>query len=166
MYPHSGGWYVFLNEAYGPLWAFLFGWAGMLVMLTGSMAAVAVGFAEYFSYFFPSLSTTRILLSVPMPWGSFHISAGQLAAAASIAVLGAVNYVGVRMGNAVQVVLTAIKVAVIAAIPMLAFRPSPGISGVRFDQFNSRESSVCLRCRDDRRVVGILGLGLPLFCLG
>src|SRR5690349_19398360 len=45
MYPRSGGWYVFLNEAYGPVWGFLFGWAGMLVILTGSMAAVAVGFA-------------------------------------------------------------------------------------------------------------------------
>ena len=42
MYPRSGGWYVFLVEAYGPLWGFLFGWAGMLVMLTGSLAAVAV----------------------------------------------------------------------------------------------------------------------------
>jgi APA family basic amino acid/polyamine antiporter len=137
MYPHSGGWYVFLNEAYGPLWAFLFGWAGMLVMLTGSMAAVAVGFAEYFSYFFPSLSTTRILLSVPMPWGVFNISAGQLAAAASISVLGAVNYVGVRMGNAVQVVLTTIKVGVIAAIPMLAFALHP-VS----PEFNSASSTV------------------------
>src|SRR5262245_6097376 len=125
MYPRSGGWYVFLHEAYGPLWAFLFGWAGMLVMLTGSMAAVAVGFAEYFSYFFPSLSTARVLFSVPMPWGPFHISAGQFAAAGSIAALGAVNYVGVRMGNAVQVGLTAIKVGVIAAIPMLAFALHP-----------------------------------------
>src|SRR5215831_3944243 len=68
MYPRSGGWYVFLNEAYGPVWGFLFGWAGVLVILTGSMAAVAVGFAEYFSYFFPSLSTSRVFISIPLPW--------------------------------------------------------------------------------------------------
>src|SRR5256885_2401435 len=46
MYPQSGGWYVFLNEAFGPIWGFLFGWAGMLVMITGSLAAVAVGVVE------------------------------------------------------------------------------------------------------------------------
>jgi APA family basic amino acid/polyamine antiporter len=109
MYPHSGGWYVFLNEAYGPVWGFLFGWAGMLVMLTGSLAAVAVGFAEYFSYFFPSLSTSRVLLSIPLPWASLHISAGQLVAAFSILLLGGVNYIGVRTGNAVQLGVTVIK---------------------------------------------------------
>src|SRR5215831_6817305 len=111
MYPHSGGWYVFLNEAYGPIWGFLFGWAGMLVMLTGSLAAVAVGFAEYFSYFVPSLSTSRVFFSIPLPWAPLNISAGQLVAASSILVLGAVNYVGVRMGNAVQSGFTIIKVA-------------------------------------------------------
>ncbi len=121
MYPHSGGWYVFLNEAYGPVWGFLFGWAGMLVILTGSIAAVAVGFAEYFSYFFPVMSTSNVLVSFAMPWGMFRISAGQVVAAASIVVLGAVNYVGVRAGNAVQSFFTAVKVAGIAAIPVLAF---------------------------------------------
>jgi basic amino acid/polyamine antiporter, APA family len=121
MFPQSGGWYVFLNEAYGPLWGFLFGWAGMLVMLTGSIAAVAVGFAEYFSHFFPSLSTSRMLVTFAVPWGVFRISAGQMVAALSIAVLGAVNYIGARVGNAVQSSLTAIKVVVLAAIPLLAF---------------------------------------------
>src|SRR3712207_7050156 len=46
-------------EAYGPVIGFLFGWACLLVILTGSVAAVAVGFAEYFSYFFPALGTDR-----------------------------------------------------------------------------------------------------------
>ena len=59
MFPRSGGLYVFLSEAYGPVWGFLFGWACLLVILTGSVATVAVGFAEYFSYFFPSLGTDR-----------------------------------------------------------------------------------------------------------
>lgn len=120
MYPQSGGWYVFLNEAYGPLWGFLFGWAGMLVMLTGSLAAVAVGFAEYFSYFVPSLSTSHILISFALPFGVFRISAGQVVAALSIALLGVVNYSGVRAGNALQSGLTLIKVGVIALIPILA----------------------------------------------
>ncbi len=121
MYPRSGGWYVYLSEAYGRIWGFLFGWAGVMVMLTGSLAAIAVGFAEYFSYFFPSLSTNRILFSLPLfNWGTFHISAGQAVAALSLALLGAVNYVGVRIGNAVQAVLTALKIILIALIPLMA----------------------------------------------
>ena len=63
MFPRTGGMYVFLEEAYGPVWGFLFGWAALLVVLTGSVAGVAVGFAEYFSYFVPSLGTSRILWS-------------------------------------------------------------------------------------------------------
>src|SRR5262245_61282744 len=121
MYPRSGGWYVFLVEAYGPVWGFLFGWAGMLVMLTGGAAAVAVGFAEYFSYFFPSLSTARTVLHVPLPWGTWDISAGQFVAAASIALLGAVNYFGVEAGNTVQSALTALKIAALAAVVGVAF---------------------------------------------
>ncbi len=120
MYPHSGGWYVFLREAYGPIWGFLFGWAGMLVMLTGSIAAVAVGFAEYFSYFFPALSTAHTILSVPVPRGHFTISSGQVVAAGSILLLGAINYFGVRMGNAVQALLTAAKFGALALVPLLA----------------------------------------------
>jgi APA family basic amino acid/polyamine antiporter len=57
MFPRSGGLYVFLDEAYGPLPAFLFGWAALLITLTGSCSAVAVGFAEYFSYFVPEPRT-------------------------------------------------------------------------------------------------------------
>jgi basic amino acid/polyamine antiporter, APA family len=120
MFPRSGGVYVFLREAYGSLAGFLYGWASMVVVISGSIAAVAVGFAEYLSYFVPVLSTSNIVLSAPMPWGTFSISAGQLVAAASIAVLGAVNYVGVRSGNMVNVVLTLAKVAGLSAIPIMA----------------------------------------------
>lgn len=120
MFPRSGGVYVFLKEAYGGLTAFLYGWASLLVVISGAMAAVAVGFAEYLSYFFPVLSTSNVVVSTPVPWGTFTLSAGQLVAAAALAVLGAVNYVGVRIGNMVNVVLTAAKVAGLSAIPIMA----------------------------------------------
>ena len=120
MFPRSGGVYVFLREAYGGLTAFLYGWASLLVVISGAMAAVAVGFAEYLSYFFPVLSTSNVVLSTAMPWGTFTLSAGQLVAASSLAVLGAVNYVGVRIGNMFNVVLTAAKVAGLSAIPIMA----------------------------------------------
>ncbi len=120
MYPRSGGLYVFLEEAYGPLVAFLFGWACMLVVLTGSVATVAVGFAKYFSYFVPALSTTNQILAIPMPWGAWSISAGQIVAAISILALGAVNYVGIESGNRLQATLTVIKIAALAALPVVA----------------------------------------------
>jgi APA family basic amino acid/polyamine antiporter len=120
MFPRSGGLYVFLSESYGPVWGFLFGWACLLVILTGSVATVAVGFAEYFSYFFPSLGTDRVLATFAMPWGAWSISAGQLVAAASIAVITAANYVGVRSGNLTNAVLTSMKVAALVAVPVLA----------------------------------------------
>src|SRR5687768_16230950 len=93
MFPRSGGVYVFLREAYGELPAFLYGWVAMLVVISGGIAGVAVGFAEYLSFFVPWSSTSRILLSIPAPWGVINISAGQTIAAASLAVIGAVNYV-------------------------------------------------------------------------
>ena len=119
MYPQSGGVYVFLREAYGGLTGFLYGWASLLVMIAGSTAAVAVGFAEYLSYFLPSLATSNLLLQVSVPWGTFSVSAGQLVAAGSIGVLGAINYVGVKSGNMVNVVLTTAKVAALMAIPIM-----------------------------------------------
>ena len=120
MFPRSGGVYVFLKEAYGALPAFLYGWASLLVVISGSIAAVAVGFAEYLSYFIPAASTSNILLAMPVPWGTFTISAGQVVASASLVVLGAINYVGVRSGNMTNVVLTATKVAGLVAIPVMA----------------------------------------------
>jgi APA family basic amino acid/polyamine antiporter len=120
MFPRSGGLYVFLTEAYGPVWGFLFGWACLLVILTGSVATVAVGFAEYFSYFFPALGTDRVLATFAVPWGAWRISAGQLVAAASIVVITAANYVGVRSGNLTNAVLTSLKIAALLAVPLLA----------------------------------------------
>lgn len=131
MFPRSGGLYVFLEEAYGPLIAFLFGWMSMLVVLTGSVATVAVGFAEYFSYFFPSLSTTHQVLSIAMPWGAWTISAGQIVAAISILALGAVNYVGIESGNRLQATLTVIKIAALAGIAIVALSLAPAAPSFR-----------------------------------
>jgi APA family basic amino acid/polyamine antiporter len=120
MFPRSGGVYVFLREAYGALPAFLYGWAALLVVISGGLAAVAVGFAEYLSYFFPAISPAVVAVRLDLGFTQFTISAGQLVAAAMIVVIGAINYVGVRTGNAVVVVLTAAKVAALAALPIMA----------------------------------------------
>jgi basic amino acid/polyamine antiporter, APA family len=133
MYPRSGGLYVFLSEAYGPVCGFLFGWAGLLVILTGSVAAVAVGFAEYFSYFFPALGMSNVIVALAMPWGIWHISAGQLVAAGSIAIITAINYTGVRSGNFTNILLTATKAGALVALALLAaayHRVSPELTPV------------------------------------
>jgi APA family basic amino acid/polyamine antiporter len=120
MFPRSGGVYVFLREAFGLLPAFLYGWAAMLVVISGGVAAVAVGFAEYVSYFVPELGLAQILLTMPTGLGTLTISAGQLVAASSIVILGTINYVGVRSGNLVNFVLTVAKIAGLAALPIMA----------------------------------------------
>jgi basic amino acid/polyamine antiporter, APA family len=120
MFPRSGGVYVFLREAWGALPAFLYGWAALLVVVSGGIAAVAVGFANYLSYFVPALSPGHVLWRVPLPWGTWAIDAGKLAGVGSLILLGAVNYVGVRSGNGVNAVMTTAKVAGLAALPALA----------------------------------------------
>jgi basic amino acid/polyamine antiporter, APA family len=120
MYPRSGGVYVYLREAFGPLLAFLYGWAALLIFFSGGIAAVAVGFADYVSYFAPALSPSRVLWSLPTPLGAWTVSAAQIVAVISIAGLAWINYVGVRSGNRVNVVLTIAKVAGLAALPIMA----------------------------------------------
>ena len=125
MLPRSGGMYVFLEEAYGPLVAFLFGWTMVLVVLPGGTAAVAVGFAESFSYFVPSLSNTRLLTSIPLPLGALTISAGQVVAALSIAALASANLFGVAAASRVAALVTMLKVVAVVAIPIVAIAAWP-----------------------------------------
>src|SRR2546423_57058 len=91
MYPEAGGLYHFLKEAYGELWGFLYGWASFLVIMSGGIAALAVGFGEYLGSFFPFFSTTHALVLVPVgPW-RWTVSGGQLAGAIAILSLTLVN---------------------------------------------------------------------------
>jgi len=55
MMPQAGGVYIFLRDAYSPLWGFLYGWTLFAVIQTGTIAAVAVGFARFFSVLVPSI---------------------------------------------------------------------------------------------------------------
>src|SRR5215207_2686421 len=57
MMPHAGGQYVYLREAYSPLWGFLYGWAVFLVIQTGTIAAVAVAFGKFLGVLAPHLGT-------------------------------------------------------------------------------------------------------------
>jgi APA family basic amino acid/polyamine antiporter len=120
MFPQSGGVYVFLREAFGTLPAFLYGWAMLLVVLSGGIAAVAVGFADYFSYFFPGLSSTHVVAELPLGLTTLRIAASQLVAVSAIVLLGGINYLGVRSGSGTNAVLTVAKVTGLALLPLFA----------------------------------------------
>jgi APA family basic amino acid/polyamine antiporter len=97
--PRAGGGYVYLREAFGPLPAFLYGWALLLVMATGAIGAVAVTFARYTV----ALAGWDPGVTVPL-------------AIAAIILLSAVNYAGVRPGAVVQNVFTLLKLAALTAL--------------------------------------------------
>ncbi len=111
LFPHAGGQYVYLREAYSPLGGFLYGWALFLVIQTGLIAAVAVGFARYFGVLFPVVSPTSWIVP-PITIGSklaISLSVQQLAGILMIAVLTFLNTLGVRLGKLIQNVFTSAK---------------------------------------------------------
>lgn len=120
MYPRSGGLYIYLREAYGSLLAFLFGWACLLVILTGGIAAIATGFAEYFSYFFPWLSSSHVLFATSIAHHVLLFRANKITTVAAILLLGTINYVNARSSNHLNAALTVLKVLGISSLPLLA----------------------------------------------
>lgn len=130
--PQAGGQYVYLREAYGPLCAFLFGWVVFLVYMSGGSAALAAAFAEYFGYFFPSLSIQKILYSKEiLIFGkslTFTLSAGQLVAVAAIIFLSIFNYIGLSYGKIIQNIFTVVKIGAILCFVILGFAIGKGQS--------------------------------------
>jgi basic amino acid/polyamine antiporter, APA family len=110
--PEAGGEYAYLREAYGPFFAFLYGWTQTLVAKAASVATLATGFYLYLANFFPALE--QIIWSAPGGW--LDVRMGQLLAIAVILFLGVVNYFGVKIGGDVQVAVTALKVILIIGI--------------------------------------------------
>jgi APA family basic amino acid/polyamine antiporter len=112
-YPKAGGQYVFLKEAYSPLWGFLFGWTIFLVIQSGFIAAVAIAFAKYLGVFFPFLGEANKLFSFAILGKTVSLSTAQIAAILCIGLLTTVNIRGVRAGASLQNVFTIAKVAAI-----------------------------------------------------
>src|SRR5579864_3074560 len=89
--PEAGGEYVYLREAYGPLWGYIYAWTQMGVAKSGSIATLATGFFIYLANFRPELQS--IWLVVPLPLGHhLEIRYGQLLAMSVIALLASINY--------------------------------------------------------------------------
>jgi len=111
LFPHAGGQYIYLREAYSPLWGFLYGWTLFLVIQTGTIAAVAVAFARYLGVFLPAISPQTWVIR-PINLGSsfaVSLSVQQLVGVLMIIFLTFLNTRGVKLGKWIQNVFTSAK---------------------------------------------------------
>src|SRR5881296_3765850 len=122
MMPRAGGQYVYLREALGPLWGFLYGWTLFLVIQTGTIAAVGVAFGKFLGVFFPSISSSAWILHLakmppihigPMVLGNMDVglSTQNLVAILVVIALSIINIFGVKTGAWIQNVFTVAKVS-------------------------------------------------------
>jgi basic amino acid/polyamine antiporter, APA family len=121
-YPRAGGQYVFLSEAFSPIWGFLYGWTFLLAINTGFVAAVSVAFAKTLGFFLPGIGEAHVLFTV----GRFSFSTAQAVALVVIASLTWLNVTGLRTGAFVQNVFTIAKVAAVAVLVVLAIATGKG----------------------------------------
>ncbi len=130
MMPKAGGQYVYLREALGPLWGFLYGWTLFLVIQTGTVAAVGVAFGKFLGVFFPSVNGSNWIWHIghvpalhvgPMMLGNMEIglNTANLAAIVVITLLTLLNTLGVKMGSAVQNIFTSAKVLALVAVVLV-----------------------------------------------
>ncbi len=111
LFPHAGGQYVYLREAYSPIWGFLYGWTLFLVIQTGTIAAVAIGFAKYLGVLLPSISPQSWVVPPLTLTSKFAISLSvqQLVAVLMIIFITFLNTLGVRLGKLIQNIFTSAK---------------------------------------------------------
>lgn len=118
MMPRAGGQYVYLREAFSPLWGFLYGWTLFLVIQTGTVAAVGVGFARYLGILWPVISESRYLIA-PIHISrnyAVSLSTAQGVAIAVILFLTWTNTRGIDYGKTVQNIFTCAKIGALAGV--------------------------------------------------
>src|SRR5215813_7124187 len=109
MMPHAGGQYVYLREALGPLWGFLYGWTLFLVIQTGTIAAVGVAFGKFLGIFFPTVSASNWILHLakvpaihlgPMVLGNMDVGLNtqNLTGIILVILLSFINVFGIKTG--------------------------------------------------------------------
>lgn len=125
-FPTSGGEYVYLRQAYGPVWGFLSGWVSFFAGFSAPIAAAALAFAGYLAFLFPSLRSDSPLTSWNIVGITWQVSATQLIAAGLVLVLTLLNCMGIAVVARVQNSLTTIKVTVIIAFVILGLVAGEG----------------------------------------
>jgi APA family basic amino acid/polyamine antiporter len=115
-FPKAGGPYVYLNRGLGPLWGFLFGWMSSFLERPVAMATLAAGFLRFLGFLFPVVTTP--LFTEHIGRYEFTFTVAQPLAALVVIAVTAVNYLSVRLGGAIQVLLTSLKIGTILLIVM------------------------------------------------
>jgi APA family basic amino acid/polyamine antiporter len=115
MMPRAGGQYVYLRQAYGPLWGFLYGWALFLVIQTGTIAAVAVAFAKFLGVLIPAVSETHKFFA----FGRLALSPATFVAIGVLVLLTWSNSTGLKTGKIVQNIFTVTKIAALVGLVLL-----------------------------------------------
>jgi len=133
MMPKAGGQYVYLREAYSPLWGFLYGWTLFLVIQTGTIAAVAVGFARFLGVLMPSVSPTAWIIEPIALSHSYAISLSmqQLIGILLIIFLTFLNTRGIRLGKLIQNTFTSAKTLSLIALIFLGIFVGRNADAVR-----------------------------------
>jgi len=113
-FPKAGGPYVYLTRGLGPLWGFLFGWMSSFLERPVAMATLAAGFLRFLGFLFPVVATP--LFTTHIGRYAFSFTAAQPLAALVVVAVSAVNYLSVRLGGGIQVLLTSLKIGAILVI--------------------------------------------------
>jgi basic amino acid/polyamine antiporter, APA family len=121
--PWSGGEYVYIRDAYGPLPGFLDAWTWFLIAKPASIATVTSGLVRVLSSFAAFSSLSHPIFSFGSSW---TVTWGHLVAIAATILISALNYIGVRKAGDFQLVFTALKVAMIAVIIVAGFNAASG----------------------------------------
>ena len=118
MMPHAGGQYVYLREAYSPLWGFLYGWTLFTVIQTGTIAAVGVAFGRFLGILLPWVAEDNYLIPpIHLSTGyAVSLSTAQLIAIVLIAFLTWTNTRGIKYGKVIQNTFTVTKTGALIAL--------------------------------------------------
>lgn len=120
MKPFAGGEYVFLRDAYGNLWSFLYGWMQMFIAKTGSQAAVAVTFAIGLNDFLDG-QLKQSVLETSLLGFRYEVTSLQLIAVGAIAFFTVLNLASVSLSGQIATILTFIKIGLIFFVAFGAF---------------------------------------------
>jgi len=114
--PRAGGQYVYLREAYSPLFGFLYGWTLFTVIQTGSIAAISVAFAKFLGAFFPWVGQDTVLFTLSLGGFDVIINTQTVVAVSVILFLTWVNTQGLKAGAIVQNVFTVCKIGALIVL--------------------------------------------------
>jgi APA family basic amino acid/polyamine antiporter len=130
LFPHTGGQYVYIRKAYNPLVGFLYGWASLLVIQSGTIAAVAMAFSKFTGVLFPGIAENNIWFE----WGFLKFSTVHLVAISLILFLTWINTHGISTGKIIQNIFTSTKVFVLLGMIVAGIFITSNLEAVRINK--------------------------------